>query len=469
MINVKKIKDLFKKIIGKIDYKDVIIFLIPFISFGIYLVIFYPGVLSYDSYNQLGQIKTMTFDSSHPFFHTFIEMILMKVINTPAIVGLFQITFFSILWSRICKYNRDKYSKFSFKYQILLTILICFNPLNKVLSITLWKDVLYSYMILWLSFEIEKLIDKKFKTKLKDIIKISLILAILPNLRHNGYLITLLIPIILFVIFIIKDKKSFNYLKLVGFVVAFLLCFRGLNIIYNVDKGLSVTGIGSIVDYKAIAVTGEIGRYGKYTESEKQEINKYVDFDCMTSYAIYNSLDYLWLKCNGKPEIMKTNRISMYKTIFKMMSKNTWISTRFFLKEWGYVWRIVRFKDSYGNINYLGINSSNDDGFLYTRPFENTFIYNLVYKYVVLTRKNILFQTIFYSGSLRLYLSILILIYLKKKEKINMFLVFLPALANVIGIALTASVNDVRYYYSNFLVLYLLGAIFLKYWLKDEK
>lgn len=466
---MKKIKEVFKEIVKKIDYKDIIIFLIPFISFGIYLIIFYPGVLSYDSYNQLWQIKTMDFNSSHPFFHTFIEMVLMKIINTPAVIGLFQISFFSTLWSRICKYNRIKYNKLSFGYQILFTILICFNPLNKVLSITLWKDVLYSYMMLWFCFEMEKLIDKKFKLELKDIIKISLILAILPNLRHNGYLITLLFSIILFVIFIIKDKKSFNYLKLTGFIIVFLLGFKGLNKIYSVDKGLSVTGMDRIINYKLIAVTGEIGRYGKYTSEEKEEMDKYIDFDCMIQNTRFNSLDHMWVSCKGDERLPSSDKKSLYKTIYSMVSKNIWLSIRFYLKEWGYVWRIVRFKDSWGNINYMGIYSGNAGILQYTRLFENTILYNLVYKYVILTRQNVVFQTIFYSGPLYLYLSILILIYLKKKKKVNMFLVFLPTFINVLGIALTASVNDVRYYYSNFLVLYLMGAIFLKYWLNNEK
>ncbi len=466
---MKKIKDAFKMFIRKVDYKDIIIFLIPFIFFGIYLTIFYPGVLSYDSYNQLHQIKEMTFNSSHPFFHTFIEMVLMKIINTPAMIGIFQISFFSILWSRICKYNRNKYNKLSLGYQILLTVIICFNPLNKVLSITLWKDVLYSYMLLWFCFEMEKVIDKKFKLELKDVIKISLMLAIIPNLRHNGYLITLLMSIILFIIFIVKDKKRYNYLKLAGFVVVFLLGFKGLNKLYNVDKGLSVTGIGSIIDYKMIAVTGEIGRYGNYTKEEATEIDKYINFECMKRVSKYNLLDPLWLDCKGKPEIMEANKVNMYKTIFKMMSKNVWVSIRYFLKEWGYVWRIVRYKDSFGNINYLGIYSYNANEMLYRRPFERTFAYDLIYKYVIFSRENVIFQTVFYSGSLCLYLSILILIYLKKKEKVSMFLVFLPTLINTIGIALTASVNDVRYYYSNFLVLYLMGAILIKYWLNNEK
>ena len=99
----------------------------------------------------------------------------------------------------------------------------------------------------------------------------------------------------------------------------------------------------------------------------------------------------------------------------------------------------------------------------------NSKIHMTISKYMYFTRTNVLFQTIFYSGSLCLYLSIIILIYLKKKHKVNRFLVFLPTLINTIGIGLTASVNDVRYYYSNFLVLYLLGAIFIKYWAKNEK
>ena len=471
---MKKVKESFKKIkkiVKKnIDYKDIIIFLIPFIMFGIYLIILYPGILSYDSYNQLTQIEHMTFTSSHPFFHTFIEMVLMKIVDTPAIIGIFQITFFSILWSRICKYNRNKFNKINFIYEVILSFAVSLNPLNKLMSITLWKDVLYSYFILLLSFEMEKLIDTKFKIDLKKVIKISLILTILPNLRHNGYLLTLVIGVVLFIIFIIKDKKSFNYLKLVGFIFIFILCFKGLNKIYNVDKGLSVTGVGSIIDYKVLAVTGEIGRYGRnLTKEDIEDINKYIDFNCMVEKTRFNSLDHMWVSCNSKEDVMKKDRINMYKKVLSMMLKNPKVSIKFYLKEWGYIWRIVRYKDSYGNINFYGIDGGGLWDINYERPFMNSKIHMTISKYMYFTRTNVLFQTIFYSGSLCLYLSIIILIYLKKKHKVNRFLVFLPTLINTIGIGLTASVNDVRYYYSNFLVLYLLGAIFIKYWAKNEK
>ena len=49
-----KIKNFF----SKISYKDIIIFLIPIIAFVAVLYIYYPGILSNDSYTQLNQIKT---------------------------------------------------------------------------------------------------------------------------------------------------------------------------------------------------------------------------------------------------------------------------------------------------------------------------------------------------------------------------------------------------------------------------
>ena len=137
----------------------------------------------------------------------------------------------------------------------------------------------------------------------------------------------------------------------------------------------------------------------------------------MVENTKYNALDHMWVTCNSKEDIMKKDRINMYKKVFSMMSKNVGVSLKYYLKEWGYVWRIVRYKDSWGNINFFGINGG-DWEISYTRPFEGTNIYNLVTRYLYFTRVNIIFQTIFYSGSLCLYLSVAILICLKKKYKI---------------------------------------------------
>ena len=67
----------------KIKKFDIVLFLIPFIMFLIALFIYYPGILSFDSYNQLEQIRTGVYSNGHPFIHTLIEMGCLKIFNSP--------------------------------------------------------------------------------------------------------------------------------------------------------------------------------------------------------------------------------------------------------------------------------------------------------------------------------------------------------------------------------------------------
>lgn len=81
-----------------LNYRDLLIFLIPFIVFSVYLYIFNPGILVFDSYNQMYQIATGQFSSWHPFFHTFIEMMCLKIYGSPSSVAVLQIVVFSVFW-----------------------------------------------------------------------------------------------------------------------------------------------------------------------------------------------------------------------------------------------------------------------------------------------------------------------------------------------------------------------------------
>ena len=139
-------------LIKKLSYKDLIIFIIPIVVWGFYLYIFNPGILSYDSYNQLEQIQNHDFNNWHPFFHTFIEMICLKVYDSPISIGILQIIIFSCMWTLICRYYRkDAYiNRIVLIIQLLLTIFISVIPINAIYSITLWY-VLCScyYHVIW--------------------------------------------------------------------------------------------------------------------------------------------------------------------------------------------------------------------------------------------------------------------------------------------------------------------------------
>ena len=96
----KHLNDIFYYV-KKLNYKDLIIFLIPFITFLYYLKVYDPGVLSFDSYYQLHQIATNHFNNWHPFFHTFIEMLCLKIYESPISICVLQILTFSFVESML--------------------------------------------------------------------------------------------------------------------------------------------------------------------------------------------------------------------------------------------------------------------------------------------------------------------------------------------------------------------------------
>ena len=54
----------------KLNYRDLIIFIVPILIFLLYLSIYNPGILSTNSYSILHQISSGEFTNAHPFLHT---------------------------------------------------------------------------------------------------------------------------------------------------------------------------------------------------------------------------------------------------------------------------------------------------------------------------------------------------------------------------------------------------------------
>lgn len=169
--------------IRKLNYDDLKIFLIPIIIFSIYLAVFNPGTATIDTFNQFHQIASGHFTNWHPFFHTFIEMLCLKVYPSPVSICIMQILVFSTMWTVICKYNRDDGK--SLKYQLIATLIICIIPINAIYSITLWKDILFSYFMMFLCFLAKVMIDRQGKVDWRFIVLISLIMAFIAELRET--------------------------------------------------------------------------------------------------------------------------------------------------------------------------------------------------------------------------------------------------------------------------------------------
>lgn len=446
--------------------EDLIIFLIPIIMFGIYFIVFYPGVLSYDSYYQLNEIKTGVFTSAHPFLHTFYEMILLKIWYSPAIISIFQILLFSTIWMYICKYNRKNFFKKNFLFQVVITIIICLNPLNSTMSLTMWKDVPYSYMVLLLCFNLQKMIDKKFKIKTSNVFWISCLLLVICNLRHNGLIIALGIGLILFILFIIFDKKSKNFIKLAVFMLLFALIFKGLNYLYKVDdSGLSISSSTSMIQNKLIQGVGYIGKHGSVTDEQKNKLNEYIRYDVLVDNSHPNFMDLIWSSCDIQTEKINENKKEFLSIIFEIFSQNKKELIKYILSESAFIWKPIRLEDSYGFIIYSGITANGKVGEFH-QPLSGTAIHTGLKNVVSLYSTNTLYQTLNTSNGLYLWLIIGIILLIKKYK--YLFVCALPILLNLAGLALTMPANDVRYYYSTILVSYLFIVIFIQRFIQSE-
>ena len=231
----------------KINYRDLMIFIVPILIFSLYLFVYNPGILTYESFAQIHQIAGGKFTNSFPFFHTFIEMILLNVFGTPLIIAALQILIFSIIWTLICKYHRDDASESSNKFtlQFIVTLIICLIPINAVYSVTLWKEIPFSYALLFLSFLIKVLIDRDGEMSMRFAVILALTIALTSQLSPIGIYVGIITLAVILVYLYIKNRHDNRlFLILPALTVILILAIGSLSLAYSVEDAHSDNGFG---------------------------------------------------------------------------------------------------------------------------------------------------------------------------------------------------------------------------------
>lgn len=165
-----------------------VFFLLPFGVWTIYLLTFYPALMSPDSIRQWKQARTMELNDVHPAFHTLTIWAITRLWPSPAAVALFQIVALALVsgWGFVIL----KQAGASRVVLLMALAFLCLHPVNGYLAVTLWKDVLYSLFILLLTiFIIKMLRDASWIENGRAWFSLGLILAALALYRHNGILV----------------------------------------------------------------------------------------------------------------------------------------------------------------------------------------------------------------------------------------------------------------------------------------
>ena len=463
----------------QLNYKDLIIFLIPVIIFSFYLYVYNPGILTFDSFNQVHQIASGRYTNWHPFFHTFIEMLLYKIYSSPISVGIFQILTFSIIWMVICKYfrNNDENINFAdiksdreFIIQSIITLIICLIPINAIYSITLWKDVLFSYGILFLCFLIKVMIDKKCKVSIRFIVLMGFVMACVAQLRLNGIYVIVPLLIILAYYLYKHDKTEKFFIKLPVIAIIFILLIASMNVVYNVEDNAK--------DATLSKTTHMLANYDLYHKLDAKDSAKF--HELINETAVKDNYKTFFtdpVRNAANESVFEANKGEYIGMALKYSLQDPIHFIKYMLSSSEITWDITR--DSYwqGKPYYIEENGPNLETArntyfkaYHTTPveaYENVSsanegngLFNLFNYIVYNARTNVIADTLFESPALYMYLSILAMagIYYLTKSK-DILLVYLPNLFNILVVFVSIPTQDNRYLYPNLLVFYLLMLI----------
>lgn len=453
--------------IKKINYHDLIIFSIPIIIFSIYLLVFNPCIATYDTFNQLHQIASGHFTNWHPFFHTFINMLCLKVYPSTISICIFQILVFSSMWAIICKYNRDDnvQNDDTFKLQAIFSVIICIIPINSLYSITLWKDILFSYFLMFLCFLVVVMIDRKGDVNYKFIVLISVIMAFIAQLRGNGMYVSLVVMVI-YAIYLFMKKNIKMSVSLVILTITFILLIASLNIVFDVEdneKDAFMTKLAHMLaDYDLNL---------EMDDSDRDKIHELIDKDKIKEKYKPTGSDPILSITNSKN--FDDDKYTYIEIALKYSIKNPIHCLEYLFGSSPMVWNIIKDKDWAGRPYYMSGNMDrlqSDFNYFYgnrnitpTEPYENLSYVNWgtpafnVLNLLSLGIEGCILDTVFNNPAFYMYLSIifLVLINMITKSK-EIYLMYAPNLLNIIIIFFSTPIQDYRYLYANLLVCYLL-------------
>lgn len=455
----------------KLNYRDLAIFLIPVIIFSIYLSVFYPGIATTDTFNQLHQIASNTFTNWHPFFHTFIEMLCLNVYPSTISICIFQIIVFSTMWTVICKYSRDDdaQTKDIFRLQVIFSIIICAIPINGIYSISLWKDILFSYCLMFLCFLIKVMIDRGGKVDIKFIVLLSIIMAFVSQLRGNGFYV-ILISIFIYSIYLFMKRNVKMCVLLPVLSITFILLIASLNIIYDVDDNEK--------DAFATKLAHMLADYDLNLEmdsADREKIHMLINPDNINESYKKTNTDPIFAITNYT--MFENDRLTYVGLAIKYSMSNPLHCLQYLLESSPMVWNIVR--DGWmGRPYYLSGEQDRlqtDFNGYYglhkyapTQPYENLSYANWgnpafdALNSLSLGIEASIFDTFFNNPALYMYISIILLIMMhvliRSRE---IYLMYVPNLLNIIIVFFSTPIQDYRYLYANLLVCYLLIIIWI--------
>ena len=272
--SIKNKKSIFKN--NKFVF--IICFLIIMMCWMPYFLSFYPGNLSPDSISELTTIINNFSNASdhHPIIHILFIAIPYKIVFgitnnmtiSVAAVTLTQMIVMASIFSSLIVFLHNR--KVNDKILFVILVYYAILPMHGYYSIVMWKDVIFSGLLLLLTMELVKIIEKQKNNKLNFKQLISFIIASIfcVFFRNNAIYMYFLLASATFVFF-----RKYYKIFILAFVIVFGVYYTVKGPVFN---ALNITKSSSS-EYIAIPMQ-QIGRMAykdaNFTKKEKESLNK---------------------------------------------------------------------------------------------------------------------------------------------------------------------------------------------------
>jgi hypothetical protein len=190
------------------------------VVWAVYLVAFWPGLMSPDSIAQWDQVLKTSFSNNYPAFHTLTNWLITRIWLSPAAIAIVQILALACVFS-LTLHELGLWG-IEARVRRMIAIIFCLSPVNGMMVITLWKDIPYTCAMLGLFMVVLRALrtEGRWLQTSTGMVALCFALLLVSLYRHNGAPV---VALFLAIILIVWRRVCFK--QLVRVTITWLLLF----------------------------------------------------------------------------------------------------------------------------------------------------------------------------------------------------------------------------------------------------
>lgn len=421
----------------------------PLVIWLFYLIVFFPGLMSADSLGVWASATHSCFADSHTGLLPITYSWLIKIWNSPAIIGISQIlALIAVFWYSIHTLISIKTPRWAL---VLITGCFAFSPIIGASLITLIKDVPFGILkLLLFSFSI-RIVESEgiWLYKRLNAIAIIVALALLFIARHEG-----IVPYCAFfcISFLFYQKHWRRITSIAVLSICCVVLIKGpIYAIYKVNRDADVIR----VVFQCAQIADVYNMNGMITADQMNFISEIAPPDAWRyHYHPYNSALVIFFNPNFNLGFAYEHRQKLNRAWFEIVTKNWMILLKDRVKKGSAFWSIVEPSQGYTYAVHVqavpeGIDP-NTSGLHLSHPVP---ILEHYLRGIINTTSKPSLNWFFYRPALYIYLCIflcMLLLFIAKRREVVVLVA--PPLVHSFMMALIVESQDSRYFFYIFLI-----------------